>query len=323
MANNSDIIVLNGKNQVRVTVNDSFDLIIKNQDIKQAFLKAIASVVARYANEVVKSIVIEIGATKNTIEFNPSRENATIRLSNTIAREFAKAIISTEQADFSPEIKQELIDRLSDRFRKEMSNLVILKENDKTETIVLNDTASDDIPALTPEYLANSITPYINAVIDLQHIIDEIKKRKPSDINIKEIKRNSPISVSLDGAGEAIQIIKETIVPWRRKHAETMARLLEQEKSVEIEAKKAEVLEKRAIAAREREETDKVKLENEKLRAEISLQKAKVQLALDILSIISSNLNQTEREIYIQKLLPIIDTLALGKIELLGRQKAG
>lgn len=326
MNNNSEVVVLVGSNQVRVAVSDSFNLIVKNHDVKQTFLKAIARVVSSYVNEDVKSIVIEFGASKNSIEFDPIHASAIVRLSNNVAEELAKATIQKEHFNYPPEIRQELIERLSDMFQKEMSKLVIVNEkpkDKKLETIIVNDTSRDYIPTLTPEYVATTIVSYINAIIDLQHFIERINGQEPSNIKITEIKRNSPISVSLDGASEAIQIIKETIVPWRRKHAEMMAQLIEQEKLIEIEAKKAEVLEKRAIAAKEREQTDKIKLENQKLRLELELNQAKVQLGLEILSAISKNLDEYEKEIYIRELLPIIEILAAGKIDLLDKQKAG
>jgi hypothetical protein len=47
-------------------------------------------------------------------------------------------------------------------------------------------------------------------------------------------------------------VIKETVVPWRRQHSEAMALLAEMEKTAQVEAIKAEVLEKRARAQKDR-----------------------------------------------------------------------
>jgi hypothetical protein len=181
---------------------------------------------------------------------------------------------------------------------------------------------------LTPRYLETHINPYLNAINDLQHIIDEIKGRRPTTIRIKSVSQASPISVNLNGAQEAIQLIKDTIVPWRRKHVEKMARLLEKEKQAEIGNIKADILEKRARAARDdaesekitaeaakqREETERMKLENEKLRLE--LHRAKLQLTLDILAQISSNLSETEKIDFVVKLLPSLDVLAFSELEM-------
>ena len=198
--------------------------------------------------------------------------------------------------------------------KKSSTTLVENADERKNISIILTDTSLPNIPNLTPEYLSNIIVPYLNSIIELQQLIDTIKRQKPITVNIRDIKRNSPISVSLDGASEAIQLIKDTVVPWRRKHAETMARLLEQEKLVDIESKKAEVLEKRAIANKEREQASKVKLETEKLQFE--LQQAKLKLAIEMLDNISRNLSQAEKEISTKKLLTILDTLAFGRLDM-------
>jgi len=180
-------------------------------------------------------------------------------------------------------------------------SLPIKKEN----LITLTSTISPS-QKITPQYLITSIAPYINSLAEIQHIIDDAKGRQFREISVKSIQQNSPISVSLDGASDAIQLVQEAVVPWRRKHAENMSLLLEQEKQVDIESKKAEVLEKRAHAekdrveaSKQRIEVEKIKLENEKLRLE--LHREKIQLALDMLKQIAPNLNETEKLVYLVK----------------------
>src|SRR5262249_31927807 len=129
---------------------------------------------------------------------------------------------------------------------------------------------TDELQTLTPKYLVSIVTPYLDALGELQKVIDEMLGRTPSEIQIKVIRQQSPISVSLKGVAEAIQVVKDTVVPWRRKHAENMARLFEIEKQADIENKKAEILEKRAGAAKSRAEL-------EKIAAEASQQRAKAE----------------------------------------------
>jgi hypothetical protein len=181
---------------------------------------------------------------------------------------------------------------------------------------------------LTPLYLAQNISPFLNALSDIQNIINEILDRRPLGINIRAIRQESPISVSLEGAVEAVQVVKDTVVPWRRKHAETMARLLEQEKLAEIESKKAEVLEKRANAAKgraeaekltteavkQREEAEKMKLENEKMQLE--LHRARIQLGLDIINEFAPDLPETDRIAYLIRLLPALNTVIASNLQI-------
>jgi hypothetical protein len=206
-----------------------------------------------------------------------------------------------------------LFDEAMKKFESSKKNLVFTK-------FTLT-SSNPGVTELTPEYLADTVNPYLLAVVELQDVIDELHGRKTHAVIIKELSQNSPISVGLDGASEAIQTINDMVVPWRRKHAQTMARLTEQEKLVEIESKKAEVLEKRAHAekerlelAKQREETEKLRLENDKLR--IELHRAKVQLALEILNSIAPHFSEAEKIAYLVKLLPPLEVIAISELEI-------
>jgi hypothetical protein len=182
---------------------------------------------------------------------------------------------------------------------------------------------------LSVEYLENKIIPYIKAISIIQSILDTIENRdRRKKVLIKAIFQFSPISVSLEGAAEAVDVVKDMIIPWRRKHKEILAKLFEQEKLAEIEIKKAEVFEKRARALKEREETKnlimeakiqeqkakKLMLENEKLRLEV--EKNRVQLILDILAQFGKNLTEQERLSFAVKLIKPVAILTNSDIEL-------
>lgn len=201
-------------------------------------------------------------------------------------------------------------------------------------TFTLIDTENPN-QKLTPRLLSSRISPYLSAINDIQQVINELLGKDTTEAQIKIIKQNSPLSVSLDGAAEAIQVVQEAVIPWRRKHAEIMTQLLEQEKLAEIESKKAEILEKRAEAAKSRAEADKLKadvfkqneevkklqLENEKLQLE--LHREKIQLTLDIVNLIAPNLSETERISYLVKLLPPLDVVIYNKFEIDKSETAG
>ncbi len=223
--------------------------------------------------------------------------------------------------DLDDVLEEDAIAQLKQALQKhlpfEVTEKSISHEQDRTSRVVVKDVLSSEVE-LTSNYLSKVIAPYIESIIGFQHLIDEIKGSTLSQVKIRSIAQNSPVSISLDGASEAIQLIKETIVPWRRKHAETMAHLLEQERLIEIESIKADVLEKRARAARERGEVGRLKLEKEQLRLEIELNQAKTQLTLEILDRLTiRDITSEEREIYVKKLLPIMDILALGRLEIM------
>ncbi|MBI5032072.1 MAG: hypothetical protein HZB51_16190 [Chloroflexi bacterium] len=181
---------------------------------------------------------------------------------------------------------------------------------------------------LMPSTLRVKVEPLLEAIKEIQYTIDKVMGHSSHEFRIKSITQESPISVSLEGAAEAVQVMKDTIVPSCRKHAETMALLQEKEKQADIETKNAEILEKRASAAKgraeadklaaeadkQRVETERIKLENEKLRLE--LQQAKIQMALNILNQYAPNLSETERINHVIQLLRSIDLVISSKLEL-------
>jgi len=187
---------------------------------------------------------------------------------------------------------------------------------------------------VTPYYLAKTISPFLIAIADIQGIIDDIKLRSHREVVINSLMQHTPISVSLDGAAESMKTIRDTIVPWRRNHEETMARLEEQEKLTEIESKKAEILEKRASAAKDRaeaarlngevskqrEEVETMKLRNQKLRLEMN--REKIQLAIEVLKQLAPNLEETQRIGYIVRLLPAFDVLISSDVNIVTSQTA-
>lgn len=221
-----------------------------------------------------------------------------------------------------------------DHFRNELLDRI---ETQKREAAISQAGAfvlraeQDELPRslqrhLTPVYLGREVIPYLDSIAEIQRIIDDIFRRPPREVKVKTISQNSPISVSMEGASQAIELVRDTITPWRRKHAQEMARLSEAEKQAEIESKKAEILEKRARAQKERAEVEKIaaevvqqremaekaRLENEKLRVE--LQREKIQLAIDIVAKVAPNLSEKEKIAYIVRLLPPVEVLALSEL---------
>jgi hypothetical protein len=174
---------------------------------------------------------------------------------------------------------------------------------------------------LTPEYLASAISPYLVAIANLQLVIDEILKRTPSRVRILSISQNSPITISLDGASDAINLIAERIVPWRQKHAESMAQFKEQSATAEIEDKKAELLEKRARAEQDRQEAGQQRAEAERLKLEVEkllagLSQDNIQLVLDILN---NNYSDIQREVrigFITKFVPPIEAISMNDLDI-------
>lgn len=173
---------------------------------------------------------------------------------------------------------------------------------------------------ITPEFLLLTITPYLTALANIQRVINQTQKKTDQGIYISLIKQSSPISVSLDGASEAVQVVREMAIPWRRKHAETMARLAEQEKQIEIEKGRAAVLVSHMDAAKVREEIKRIELENEKLQLE--LEHARIQHAQDVLDTFAPHLSEFERISLLIKLVPSLGEVISSKLEMTSTHQA-
>jgi hypothetical protein len=191
----------------------------------------------------------------------------------------------------------------------------LIQEESKVEVIF------SEHEQLTPRFLGFQISPYLLAIEEIQHIIDEIEGRSPQTVTIRVITQNSPISVSLDGIADAASLIRDSVIPWRRKHHEIMARLIEQEKLMEIENKKAEILERRTQSAKGREEVRKLRLENEQLR--LKVQTEKVKLAMDVLQQLAPTLSETEKTAFLIRLASPLENILANQSEISFNKSAG
>jgi len=195
------------------------------------------------------------------------------------------------------------------------------KKSFDIDTITVIEGSSKSNLRLTPEYLELKLTPYLQAISDLQMILSKLMGNIQKEVEIKAITKFSPLSISLEGASDALQLVREVVTPWRRKHSLTIANLAEVKIQIEIETKKAEILEKRAIAEKTRLESKKIREEIKKMELEnqqlgIVLQKDKINFVIEILQKINQNLEDNDKIIWISTLIPIIDRIIYSDLEI-------
>ncbi|MFQ5616841.1 MAG: hypothetical protein ACE5GO_10350, partial [Anaerolineales bacterium] len=80
----------------------------------------------------------------------------------------------------------------------------------------------DPKAVLTPHSLANAVAPYVNAIINIQYAINEVRGAPHQKIRILEIQGRPPIVVKLDGAEEVVGMIKEFVIPWRKQNTDRL-----------------------------------------------------------------------------------------------------
>jgi len=244
------------------------------------------------------------------IELNENQFNQVVRLADLprIIREHHRLSIEIDSIqEFSNVVKKALFDTVN------------LK-------LYISGTEEIDKP-LTPDYLEIIVAPYLKALESLLQIINEIKGKPLDVIAIEGITKRSPLSVNLDaGAGEAIRAIQETVVPWRRKNAKEM-------KEIELELKKAEVVQTRIRTAKEREESKKISVEAKREQAEIErinleneerrlaleekrfeFEKKRIGLALELLNRLKVDMTEAEKIAYVVRLLEPLKVLTASEI---------
>jgi hypothetical protein len=79
--------------------------------------------------------------------------------------------------------------------------------------ILFGDEGSTMPQGLTPHYLATVIGPCLCAIADLQHLLDELAARPPGEVKVLAITQGWPVPVSLEGATEALQAIRQWVIP--------------------------------------------------------------------------------------------------------------
>jgi hypothetical protein len=167
---------------------------------------------------------------------------------------------------------------------------------------------------LTPAYLTERLGPYLQAVFELQYVIDMIHGQSAEPARIVAITQNSPFSITFEGIAQAFQVIRNFITPWRREHEKEMARLEEEEKAANIALRQAEKSEKEAQATKTRNEAKLLKVEMQK--REFELQAAKINLVLEILRHENVKLTETERLTYMANLLPPVEALVKSELHI-------
>jgi len=212
------------------------------------------------------------------------------------------------------------IERLYDELRG-ITNVTLVSVNSNAPTVPMQ-------VRLTAQYLEKDVAPFLNAISEIQRLLDELSGRNVKDVSIRVITQNSPIGVSLEGVSETFLAVTDLIIPWKRKHAEKMAEYARRVKQYEIEQKRIELqeanlqitksqqdIEKTSVEISKMEaEAEKIRIENEK--GKIELERAKIQLALDVLEKIAPNLPEQDKLSALMKLLPLLETVIASDIEI-------
>jgi pSer/pThr/pTyr-binding forkhead associated (FHA) protein len=153
---------------------------------------------------------------------------------------------------------------------------------------------------LTPHSLAAQIGPYLQALSDIQSIINEILGQTSRDMGINTISVHADhcVHVKLDRALETVQLVQDKIVPWKEEHTEMLALLQASGESPETET------------------TDHTSGANGHEDEKAAFRRAKADLAGELIRQLAPSLANHDQEYYLQKLCLSLDTLLLSPLEI-------
>ncbi len=184
---------------------------------------------------------------------------------------------------------------------------------------------------LTPSTFQEKVLPHLNALQELQDVFDLARKRKKQrTLILRTVAYFCPVQVGFDGVGDAINAVKEDLVPWRRRHAQKLAQLEEQDRVAGTATKRAEEARIRAEAAvgkaeakKLRAEADKAEAEAQSVRiankkAEFELNKIYFDFAMELAEKYFPKASVAERMVHAMQMLPQIKVLSDGKMMELG-----
>jgi hypothetical protein len=180
---------------------------------------------------------------------------------------------------------------------------------------------SGSAQSLSPRYVAEVLAPFLESLAETQHVIDEVEGNPSPEIGIVAITQTPEVPASMVGITRAIDVLRETVEPWKQEIRETKAQLLEGDRAAALARARAERLAVRARASTDHTEREQLLAEagqelaqaeekdsrNEMLRAE--LQHATLKLAFDTATWIAPGLPERDKLPYVMRLLPAVETI--------------
>jgi putative methionine-R-sulfoxide reductase with GAF domain len=190
------------------------------------------------------------------------------------------------------------------------------------------DPALPQAQASGPEFVSQTIAPYVGALADLQAILDELHGTPHHEACILSIQPGLPASVTMEGVNDAVQIVQDVVDPWKRARAALLAAVAEKEGEAAIETAWVGILEARARASNEQDEREKTLAQVEQQRVQAARREAEgrplradvqwsvLQLASDVLARAAPDLAEGERLLRMVWLRPVLEAIVSNPLVL-------
>jgi pSer/pThr/pTyr-binding forkhead associated (FHA) protein len=106
-----------------------------------------------------------------------------------------------------------------------LGHLIIVVHASAIDTLILIDTSTENDKRLTTKVLVERVGPFLQAVTDLQSTINTLSGQKASPVTVHSMNAGSKgaIHVRLSGATQGIDLVREEVIPWRRRYAQLVS----------------------------------------------------------------------------------------------------
>jgi ribosomal protein L40E len=153
---------------------------------------------------------------------------------------------------------------------------------------------------LTPHDLSAQIGPYLQALSDIQSVVNEVLGQTPRDMGINTISVHADhcIHIKLDRALETIQLVQDQIIPWKEEHADMIA---------QFQAAGGSPRMKGTAHAKKKTTPDDV---------ETAFHEAEIGLARELIRKLAPALANHNQERHLQRLCLSLDTLLFSSLEI-------
>ena len=151
-------------------------------------------------------------------DFALALENG-LHLALELARDLARTLARTRDINRATELARILA------LEKTHTRIKFIVEALDHELINRDVCVLEGVDELTLQVLADDIVPYLQALADLQSVIADLKQEAVPPITINSIAQHSTVSINVDGIGDAINVAKDTLVPWRHQQEANTADL--------------------------------------------------------------------------------------------------
>lgn len=116
----------------------------------------------------------------------------------------------------------------------------------QTNTLILRGKTGSDMSTLTPDVLSTAILPYLSALADLQRLVNEFSDKPNPRVAIVSISHQKHTVAEISGAGPLLALIRDAIVPWRRRYAGEVSKVNRAITRARIILREAEILKLRS-----------------------------------------------------------------------------